>query len=69
MNNIPVPGREVTEAYLVKKYCVSRHQAQRLLRRYGSNKAGIDLLLGARGRTRRHRAQDIDRTASQVSNG
>ena len=60
---------KITENYLTRKYCVSRQQARRLLRQYGRNKADIDLLLGAKGRTHRHRRQDLKRTASQVSFG
>ena len=60
---------EISENYLTRKYCVSRQQARRLLRQYGRNKAEIDQLLGAKGRTHRHRGQDLKRTASQVSFG
>jgi hypothetical protein len=60
---------QITEDYLVKRYCVTHQQAKRLLRQYGSDKAEIDVLLGAKGRTHRHRSQDIRRTASEVSFG
>ena len=60
---------EVTEDYLTEKYGVSRQRAKRLLSQYGSYKAEIDVLLGAKGRTPRHRRQDVQRTASQVSFG
>lgn len=60
---------EIAEDYVARKYCVSRQQAKRLLRQYSRDKAEIDLLLGAKGRTHKHRRQDIRRTASQVSFG
>jgi hypothetical protein len=60
---------EITEDYLVRKYCVTRHQARRLLRQFGREKAAIDILLGAKGRTHRHRRQDVRRTASEVAFG
>jgi hypothetical protein len=60
---------EITEDYVIRKYCVSRQQAKRLLRQYGRDKAEIDILLGAKGRTSGHRRQDVRRTASQVSFG
>ena len=69
MNTVPEAPREIDASYLVKTYCVSRHQARRLMRKYGCEKSEMDLLLGARGRTRQHRRQDIRRTIRQVTFG
>ena len=60
---------EVTEDYVTKKYGFSRQRAKRLINQYGSSKAEIDVLLTAKGRTPRHRRQDVQRTASQVAFG
>jgi hypothetical protein len=60
---------EATEDYVTRKYCVSRQQAKRVLRQYGRDKAEIDILLGAKGRTPGHRRQDVRRTASEVTFG
>lgn len=69
MEDAPASRREATETYIVKTYGVSRHQARRLMRRFGDRKSEIDRLLGARGRTRQQRRQDTERTLSQVSFG
>ena len=60
---------EVTEDYLVRKYCVARQHARRILKQYGRHKADLDVLLGAQGRTQIHRRQDVRRTESEVSFG
>lgn len=69
MPRIPNEISEVDEAYLTKRYSVSRQQARRMIRRYGCDKSDIDFLLGARGRTRQHRRQDLKRSMVQVSFG
>lgn len=69
MNGIPERDHDIDEAYLVKTYCVSRQQARRLIKKFGSEKSEMDLLLGAKGRTRQHRKQDVKRTIAQVSFG
>ncbi|MGZ2461791.1 hypothetical protein ACVINH_006878 [Rhizobium anhuiense] len=44
---------------LCRRYAVSRHEAARLLKRFGSSRSELDLLLSGRGRTRRHRRKDL----------
>ena len=55
------------ESYIVEKYCLSRHQARRLMATYGSDKSELDALLGASGRTLEHREEDVGQTSMQVS--
>ena len=44
---------------LRRQYGVSRHEAQRLIERFGSSKAELDLLLAGRGRTAAHRRREV----------
>jgi len=44
---------------LRRRYAVSRHEAARLLERFGNSKYDLDLLLSGRGRTHRHRRKDL----------
>lgn len=59
--------RNTDETYLVQKYCLSRHQARRLLLSFGHNKLELERWLGARGRTQTHRSEDIDQTTAEVA--
>ncbi|WP_246724709.1 hypothetical protein [Rhizobium phaseoli] len=40
-------------------YGIGRHEAERLLQRFGNSKQELDLLLSARGRTPRHRPKEL----------
>lgn len=46
-------------AGLRRRYGISRQEAARLLRRFGNEKAEVDHLLAASGRTPRHRRGEI----------
>jgi len=55
---------EHTISSLRRQYGVSRHEARRILARFGRSKADLDLLLAGRGRTRAHRRREV-RTAPE----
>ena len=44
---------------LRRQYGVSRHEARRIIERFGNSKADLDLLLASRGRTNTHRQREI----------
>ncbi|QFY62791.1 hypothetical protein FZ934_20765 (plasmid) [Rhizobium grahamii] len=44
---------------LRRQYGVSRHEACRLIERFGNSKAELDLLLAGRGRTAAHRRHEV----------
>lgn len=50
-------------------YGLSRHDAERKIKRFGPDKSTLDLILGSRRRTQSHRRQDIDRNLRQVTFG
>lgn len=62
-------GENINESYLVKKYCLSRYQARRLLVSFGQNRVELERWLGSNGRTQAHRSQDIDQTTADVGFG
>ncbi|NEK38644.1 hypothetical protein GR253_31900 [Rhizobium leguminosarum] len=41
------------------RYGFGRHEAERILQRFGNSKKELDLLLSARGRTPRHRPKEL----------
>lgn len=63
------PDQDVDETYLVQKYCLSRHQARRLLISFGHNKAELERWLGANDRTQTHRSEDLEQTTAEVAFG
>lgn len=44
---------------LGRRYGLGRHQAERILQRFGNSKWELDLLLAARGRTPNHRPEEL----------
>ena len=59
----------IGENYLIEKYCLSRYQARRLLLNFGHDRAELERLLGAAGRTQDHRSQDVEQTAAEIAFG
>ncbi len=60
---------EYTAQDLVKNYGLSRQEAQRLIDRFGPFAAGLDFILAGKGRPRRHRRQDMERSAEEIAFG
>ncbi|MBP2558857.1 hypothetical protein J2857_001608 [Neorhizobium galegae] len=54
---------------LVKNYGLSAQEAQRLIDRFGPSAAGLDFILAGKGRPRRHRRQDMERSAEEIAFG
>ncbi|MCK8779650.1 hypothetical protein M0654_06580 [Rhizobium sp. NTR19] len=54
---------------LARRYKISIQQARRYIRRFGNDRAELDLLLAAANRTPRHRVEEIERTVSEVTFG
>jgi hypothetical protein len=54
---------------LVKNYGLSAQEAQRLIDRFGPSAAELDFILAGKGRPRRHRRQDIERSAEEIAFG
>lgn len=44
---------------LRRRYGLGRHEAERILQRFGNSKQELDLLLSGRGRTPRHRLEEL----------
>ena len=61
--------QDVDETDLVRKYCLSRHQARRLLISFGHNKAELERWLGASDRTQTHRSEDVEQSTEEVAFG
>ncbi len=54
---------------LVRNYGLSAQEAQRLIDRFGPFAAELDFILAGKGRPRRHRRQDIERSAEEIAFG
>jgi hypothetical protein len=54
---------------LVKNYGLSAQEAQRLIDRFGPSAAELDFILAGKGRPKRHRRQDIERSAEEIAFG
>ncbi len=44
---------------LRRRYGIGRHEAERLLQRFGNSKRELDLLLSGKGRTPSHRLREL----------
>lgn len=54
---------------LVRNYGLSAQEAQRLIDRFGPFAAELDFILVGKGRPKRHRRQDIERSAEEIAFG
>lgn len=63
MKGVEMQGQQDESFYDVRSlrrcYGIGRHEAERLLQRFGNSKQELDLLLSARGRTPRHRLKEL----------
>lgn len=63
MKGVEMQARQDESFYNVRSllhcYGIGRHEAERLLQRFGNSKQELDLLLSARGRTPRHRLKEL----------
>lgn len=51
------------------RYGFGRHEAERILQRFGNSKKELDLLLSARDRTPRHRSKELATTEQRAPFG
>jgi hypothetical protein len=58
-----------TPEELAFRYKISVQQAQRYIRRFGSSRMEIDMLLAAKERTPHHRDEEMERTLREVTFG
>ncbi|CAN7336097.1 hypothetical protein [Neorhizobium sp. LjRoot104] len=65
----PHRRRKYAPQDLVKNYGLSAQEAQRLIDRFGSSAAGLDFILAGKGRAKRHRRQDMERSAEEIAFG
>ncbi|WP_112717204.1 hypothetical protein [Hyphomicrobiales bacterium] len=56
-------------ASLRRQYGVSRHEARRLIERFGNSRDELDLLLAGRGRTALHRRREVATPESDAAFG
>jgi len=64
------PNDVVTSTSDVSRaYGVSEEQAERLLSRFSRSWSELDMLLAANGRTRKHRAREVQTPAASVPYG
>ncbi|CDN54247.1 Hypothetical protein RG1141_CH19070 [Neorhizobium galegae bv. officinalis bv. officinalis str. HAMBI 1141] len=54
---------------LVTNYGLSAQEAQRLIDRFGPFAAELDFMLAGKGRPRKHRRQDMERSAEDIAFG
>lgn len=54
---------------LVENYGLSIQEARRVIDRFGSSAVDLDFILVGKGRPRRHRAGDMERSAEEIAFG
>ncbi|CDZ46496.1 hypothetical protein [Neorhizobium galegae] len=58
-----------TQEDLVKNYGLSAQEAQRLIDRFGPFATELDFMLAGKGRPKKHRRQDMERSAEDIAFG